>query len=231
MTRSPDSLIPSSGGQPSGEKRDDKASSCRQGGEANPRAATEVNAVSTPAASIPTQLEFFPGRACLLEAKPGTGRRAASSAPVRRDGVEGGGTRREFTEITGEIPFGPQERFEAPGGREANKGGPRNRRPEAGREVGGGRSTDEPRENRGEERTAASTTRSKRGKAARLRPRGSASPRRKSTRPPKRPQRMDKASNCRERYTERPSSNQKGGSLFSTTRYVGRISWRRRGSG
>ena len=64
MTRSPDSLVPSVGGQPPVEKRDDKASTCRQGGEANPRAATQVNAVSassTPPASRPTQLELFPG--------------------------------------------------------------------------------------------------------------------------------------------------------------------------
>jgi len=54
MTRSPDSLVPLAGGQPPVEKRDDKASTCRQGGEANPRAATQVNAVSassTPPAS------------------------------------------------------------------------------------------------------------------------------------------------------------------------------------
>ena len=77
MTRSPDSLVPSAGGQPPVEKRDDKASACRQGGEANPRAATQVNAVSassTPPASRPTQLELFPGRAChrsgVSEAEP-----------------------------------------------------------------------------------------------------------------------------------------------------------------
>jgi hypothetical protein len=50
MTRSPDSLIPSGAGQPALEKRDDKASKSRQGGEANLWAATKVNVVS---ASLP----------------------------------------------------------------------------------------------------------------------------------------------------------------------------------
>ena len=69
MTRSPDSLIPSDAGQPATEKRDDKAFNCRQEGEANLRAATQVNAVSassTPPAITPIQLELFPGRACPL---------------------------------------------------------------------------------------------------------------------------------------------------------------------
>jgi len=46
MTRSPDRLVPSATGQPAAEKRDDKALNCWQGGEANLRAATQVNAVS-----------------------------------------------------------------------------------------------------------------------------------------------------------------------------------------
>src|SRR5712691_7984821 len=46
MTRSPDSLVPSASGQPDPEKRDDKALTCWQEGEANLRAATEVNAVT-----------------------------------------------------------------------------------------------------------------------------------------------------------------------------------------
>jgi hypothetical protein len=45
MTRSPDSLVSSAAEQSATEKRDDKAFTCRQGGEANLRAATEVNAV------------------------------------------------------------------------------------------------------------------------------------------------------------------------------------------
>ena len=68
MTRSPDSLIPSDAEQSAAEKRDDKASTCRLGGEANLRAATEVNAISestTPPAIQPIQLELFPGRACV----------------------------------------------------------------------------------------------------------------------------------------------------------------------
>ena len=44
MTRSPDSLVPSAAEQSEAEKRDDKAFKCRQEGEANLRAATEVNA-------------------------------------------------------------------------------------------------------------------------------------------------------------------------------------------
>jgi hypothetical protein len=42
MTRSLDSLVPSASGQPDPEKRDDKALTCWQEGEANLRAATEV---------------------------------------------------------------------------------------------------------------------------------------------------------------------------------------------
>lgn len=100
MTRSPDSPIPSAGGQLPVEKRDDEASECRQGGEENPRAATQVNAVaasSTPPASRPTQLDLFPGRAGPLAAKPVMDGSLASNAPVRRDGVQGGGTRRQRT--------------------------------------------------------------------------------------------------------------------------------------
>ena len=87
MTRSPDSLVPSASGQPDPEKRDDKALTCWQEGEANLRAATEVNAVSAssyPPAITPIQLEFFPGRACPLGAKPATDRNAARVSPVRR---------------------------------------------------------------------------------------------------------------------------------------------------
>ena len=112
MTRSPDSPIPSAGGQLPVEKRDDEASECRQGGEENPRAATQVNAVaasSTPPASRPTQLDLFPERAGPLAVKPVTDGSLASNAPVRRDGVQGGGTRRQRTRITGETLFGPAE--------------------------------------------------------------------------------------------------------------------------
>lgn len=187
MTRSPDSLVPSAGGQSPVEKRDDKASTCRQGGEANPRAATQVNAVSassTPPASRPTQLELFPGRACPLKAKPVTGRESARHGPTCRDGVEGGGTRRQSTEMTGETLFGPVAEVPKTSatGREANKGRTRNRRNDAEQGVGGGRSTDEARDNRVEGRTAASTTCPKRGPAAGLPPRGKASPRPKAPR-------------------------------------------------
>jgi hypothetical protein len=103
MTRSPDSLVPSASGQLEGEKRDDKALTCRREGEANLRAATEVNAVSAssyPPAITPTQLDLFPGRACPLEAKPVMDRNAARVNPVRRDGVEGGGTQRQRISTT-----------------------------------------------------------------------------------------------------------------------------------
>ena len=46
MTRSPDSQIPSGAGQPATGKRDDEAFNCRQEGEANLRAATQVNVVN-----------------------------------------------------------------------------------------------------------------------------------------------------------------------------------------
>src|SRR5713101_63143 len=87
MTRSPDSLVPSASGQPDPEKRDDKALTCWQEGEANLRAATEVNAVtasSYPPAITPIQLDLFPGRACPLEVKPATDRNAARVNPDRR---------------------------------------------------------------------------------------------------------------------------------------------------
>ena len=112
MTRSPDSLVSSAAGQPAVEKQDDKAFTCRQGGEANLRAATEVNAVSastTPPVSRPTQLELFPGRACVPKAKPVTIRNTARMEPNRRDGVSGGSTQRQTIQLTGETLFGPAE--------------------------------------------------------------------------------------------------------------------------
>jgi len=178
MTRSPDSLVPSDSGQPEPEKRDDKALTCWQEGEANLRAATEVNAVtasSNPPAITPIQLDLFPGRACPLEAKPATDRDIAKTNPARRDGVEGGGTQRQRISTTGETLFGPAEA--TPSGREAYKGETRKRSNDAEQGVGGGRTTDEPRENRGEGRAATSIIRPKLGKAAGLPPQGKASPR------------------------------------------------------
>ena len=180
MTRSPDSLIPSAAGQPAAEKRDDKAFTCRQEGEANLRAATEVNAVSaslTPPVSRPIQLELFPGRACVLKAKPATIRSTARMKPNRRDGVSGGSTQRQNIKLTGETLHGPAE--EAPPGREAYKGGTRKRGTDAGQGVGGGHSTVEARDNRAEGRAATFIKRTKQGKAAGLPPKGKAQPRRK----------------------------------------------------
>jgi len=180
MTRSPDSLVPSDSGQPEPEKRDDKALTCWQGGEANLRAATPVNAIaasSYPPAIKPIQLDLFPGLACPLEAKPATDRNAARVNPARRGGVQGGGTQRQRISTTGEALFGPAEA--TPTGREAYKGETRKRSTEAEQGVGGGHSTVEPRENRGEGRAAASIDHPKLGKAAGLPPQGKAQPRRK----------------------------------------------------
>src|SRR5450755_948336 len=180
MTRSPDSLVSSAAGQPAVEKRDDKAFTCRQGGEANLRAATEVNAVSastTPPVSRPTQLELFPGRACVPKAKPATIRNTARMERNRRDGVSGGSTQRQNIKLTGEILHGPAE--EASSGREAYKGGTRKRGTDAGQGVGGGHSTVEARDNRAEGRAATFIKRTKQGKAAGLPPQGKAQPRRK----------------------------------------------------
>lgn len=188
MIRSPVSLIPSAAEQSASEKRDDKAPEYRLGGEAMSRAATTVNAVSasiTPPAGEPVQLEFFPGRACLLKAKPATARTKADGTPRRRDGVQGGGTRRQKPEMTGETHAGSEMRIGSE--REAHKGEPRKRRPDAGVGVGGGHSSDEGRENRLERRATASVTRSKRGKAAGLPPRGKATSRSKP------PRRLDNA--------------------------------------
>jgi hypothetical protein len=193
MTRSPDSLIPSVAGQPAAEKRDDKAFTCRQEGEVNLRAATEVNAVSaslTPPVSRPIQLELFPGRACVPEAKPATIRSTARMEPNRRDGVSGGSTQRQTIELTGETLFGPAE--ETSCGREAYKGRTRKRGNEAGQGVGGGRSTDELRENRREGRAATFIKRTKQGKAAGLPPQGKAQPRTRQARR-KAPARLDHA--------------------------------------
>jgi RNA-directed DNA polymerase len=193
MTRSPDSLVSSAAGQPAVEKRDDKAFMCRQKGEANLRAATKVNAVSaslTPPVSKPTQLDLFPGRACVPKAKPATIRNTASIEPNRRDGVSGGGTQRQTIELTGETLFGPAE--ETPSGREAYKGGTRKRGNEAGQGVGGGQSTSELRENRREGRAATFIKRTKQGKAAGLPPQGKAQPRTRQARR-KAPARLDNA--------------------------------------
>ena len=193
MTRSPDSLIPSVAGQPAAEKRDDKAFTCRQEGKANLRAATEVNAVSaslTPPVSRPIQLELFPGRACVLKAKPATIRSTARMKPNRRDGVKGGSTQRQNIKLTGEALVGPAE--ETPTGREAYKGRTRKRGNEAGQGVGGGRSTNELRENRREGRAATFIKRTKQGKAAGLPPQGKAQPRTRQARR-KAPARLDQA--------------------------------------
>jgi len=178
MTRSPDSLVPSGSGQSEPEKRDDKALICRQEGEANLRAATEVNAVSAssyPPAITPIQLDLFPGRACPLEAKPATDWNQARVDPVRRDGVEGGGTQRQRISTTGETLFGPVEA--TPSGREAYKGETRKRSTDAEQGVGGGRSADEPRENRGEGRAATPIIGPLWESTAGLPPRGKAKPR------------------------------------------------------
>jgi Reverse transcriptase (RNA-dependent DNA polymerase) len=175
MTRSPNSLVPSGSGQLEAETRDDKAFSCRQEGEANLRAATEVNAIAAslyPPAIRPTQLELIPGRACPLEAKPVTDRNTARTDPIRRDGVEGGGTQRQRISTTGETLFGPAEA--TPTGREAHKGETRKRRIDAEQGVGGGHSTDEARENRVEGRTATSIKRPMLGKATGMPPQGKA---------------------------------------------------------
>src|SRR5437867_1746342 len=171
MTRSPDSLVPSASGQPDPEKRDDKALTCWQEGEANLRAATQVNAISAssyPPAIMPIQLDLFPGRACPLEAKPVMDRNAARVNPVRRDGVEGGGTQRQRISTTGETLFGPAEA--TPTGREAYKGETRKRSNDAGQGVGGGRSTEEPRENRGEGKGRYFHPSSNVGKGSRIAP-------------------------------------------------------------
>jgi RNA-directed DNA polymerase len=193
MTRSPDSLVPSVSGQPEAEKRDDKALNCRQEGEANLRAATEVNAVAAslyPPAIRPIQLELIPGRACPLEAKPVTDRNTARTNPIRRDGVEGGSTQRQRIRTAGETLFGPVEA--TPTGREAYKDEIRNRRIEAEQGVGGGHSTDEARENRGEGRAATSIMRPTLGKAAGMPPQGKAQHRSRQARR-QAPARLDNA--------------------------------------
>jgi hypothetical protein len=72
MTRSPDSLVPLIPDNLTQRRGTTKPSAV--GGDANLRAATQVNAVTAslnPPAIMPTQLKFFTGQACPLEAKPG----------------------------------------------------------------------------------------------------------------------------------------------------------------
>ncbi|HXR16977.1 MAG TPA: hypothetical protein VN777_12335 [Terriglobales bacterium] len=95
--------------------------------------------------------------------------------PVHRGGVEGGGTQRQRIDTTGETLFGPVGA--TPAGREAYKGDPRKRSIDAEQGVGGGHSTGEPRENRGEGRAATPIIGPLWGKAAGLPPRGKAQPR------------------------------------------------------
>lgn len=137
---------------------------------------------------MPVQLELFPRRACLVEAKPATECLKADHGTFCRDGVGDGGTRERTVKITGEALNDPS----IMGGRQVYKGSARNHGSEVVQGVGGGHSTDEGRDNRLEERAAASTKRSKRGKVAGLHPRGKAQSRRKAKRHVK-PQRMDKA--------------------------------------
>ncbi len=110
-------------------------------------------------------------------AKPATSHAetTASEAVTCRDGVQGGGTCGQPSKITGETRVGLGA--ETPTSREAYKGNPRSRRNEAPTGVGGGHSTVEPRDNRGEGRTATSIMRTKKGKATGLPPRGKAQPR------------------------------------------------------
>src|ERR1700680_400915 len=193
MTRSPDSLVSSVAGQPAREKRDDEALICRQeeGGDLRaPKKETAVSASSTPPVSRPIQLDLFPGRACVPEAKPATIRSTARVKPNRRDGVSGGGTQRQTIELTGETLFGPAE--ETPTGREAYKGETRKRSNEAGQGIGGGHSTKELRDNRREGRAATFIKRTKQGKAAGLPPQGKAQPRTRQARR-KAPARLDNA--------------------------------------
>ena len=231
MTRSPDSQIPFDAGQPAPEKRDDKAFNCRQEGEANLRAATEVNAITaslTPPAITPIQLEFFPGRACVPKAKPATVPSTARNTRNRRDGVSGGSTQRQTIELTGETLFGPAE--ETPNGREAYKGETRKRSNEAGQGIGGGHSTEELRENRREGRAATFIKRTKQERLPDCPRKGRLNP--GPVQPgAKRPRDSTMPANCNGRYTEWPSNNRKGGSRFSTIRFVGRISCTKPGNG
>jgi hypothetical protein len=124
--------------------------------------------------SKPIQLELFPGRACVSEAKPATVRSKARVNLDRRDGVSSGGTQRKHIKLTGETLFGPAEA--TPIGREAHKGETRKRGNEAKQGVGGGRSTGEAREKRVEGRAATFIERTKQGKAAGLPPQGKLNP-------------------------------------------------------
>jgi hypothetical protein len=205
MTRSPDSQIPSGTGQLGTGKRDNKAFDCRQEGEANLRAATQVNVVSAssyPPAIRPIQLDIFPGRACPLEAKPATDRSTARSYPARRDGVEDGGTQRQHIQLTGEALSGPPE--ETPSGREAYKGRTRKRGNETGQGIGGGHSTVELRENRREGRAATSSSDQSRERQPECPRKGKLNPGPASP-SAKRPRDLTLPANCTGRYTEWPS--------------------------
>jgi hypothetical protein len=110
------------------------------------RAETEVNAVtasSYPPADYAISAGVSPGASLSLEGEACHGPEC-SEKPQR-------------ISATGETLFGPAE--VTPSGREAYKGKTRKRSNNAEQRVGGGRSTGEPWENRGEGRTATSIIR------------------------------------------------------------------------
>ena len=145
MTRSPDSLVPSGSGQPEPEKRDDKALTCRKGGETNV-SATPLQHRHIHQRSRRLSWSSSRGEPVPLEAKPAMDRNQAIRNSVHRDGVEGGGTQTQRISTTGETRFGPAEA--TPPAREAYKGETRKRRNDAEQGVRGGHITDEPWENR-----------------------------------------------------------------------------------
>ena len=230
MTRSPDSLIPFDAGQPASEKRDDKAFDCRQEGEANLRAATQVNAVtasSTPPAIMPIQLDLFPGRACVLEVKPATIRGTTRKQPNRRDGVSGGSAQRQTIKLTGETLFGPAEKF--PSGRERIRAEPESAVAKPGRESEVATVPLKLRITGPREGPLLSSSERNRERLPDC-PRKGRLNLGGSQRSAKRPNGFLRPANCNGRYTGWPSSNPEGGSRFSTIRSVGRTSCRRPGN-
>ena len=179
MSRSPNSLVPLGRGQLRHKKRNDKAL-VRKQGEANVRAATQVNvhcSIVTPTNSTTATVGAFPGASLSLM------RRSLPQVWLKRQKARlagtvymDGSTHGKGIKTTGETLGSPAAQVSqpAPTGKGAYKTMSRKRRPEAAQGVGGGHSTGEARENRAEGRAATSIVRSTEGKAAGLPPQGKA---------------------------------------------------------
>jgi len=211
---------PSAAGQPAAEKRDDKTFTCRQEGEANLRAATEVNAVS--ASLTPPVVGRFNWSSSRGDLCP---QGEACHDSDRRDGVSGGDTQRQNIKLTGK-PCTVRRKLRVVGKRIRVE--PESAEPTPGRElevvtVPLKLGVTGPRE-RPYFHQANET-----GKGCRTAPKGKAQPRRKPAER-KEPERFSQARKMQRMLYRGPSSNPEGGLRFSKIRSVGTTSYERLGN-